>query len=67
MDFKEYKKAYIEQALALGISTNAIDIAIEFAEHLHNRKLPIIYDQQHFFQLVGYDELDLVKPFYVIV
>ena len=56
MDFKEYKKAYIEQALALGISTNAIDIAIEYAEHLHNRKLPIIYDQQHFFQLVGYDE-----------
>jgi len=56
MDFKEYKKAYIEQALAFGISTNAIDIAIEYAEHLHNRKLPIIYDQQHFFQLVGYDE-----------
>lgn len=56
MDFKEYKKAYIEQALALGVSANAIDIAIEYAEQLHNRKLPIIYDQQHFFQLVGYDE-----------
>ena len=56
MDFKEYKKAYTNQALALGVSLDAIEVAIEYAEQLHKKNLPIIYDQQHFFQLVGYDE-----------
>ena len=56
MDFKEYKKAYTNQALALGVSLNAIEVAIEYAEQLYKKNLPIIYDQQHFFQLVGYDE-----------
>lgn len=56
MDFKEYKKAYTKQALALGVSLDAIGVAMEYAEQLHKKNLPIIYDQQHFFQLVGYDE-----------
>ena len=56
MDFKEYKKAYTNQALALGVSLDAIEVAIEYAEQLYKKNLPIIYDQQHFFQLVGYDE-----------
>ena len=60
MDFKEYKKAYTEQALRLGVSTDAVDIAIKYAERLHNNKLPIIYDQQHFFQLVGYNEIYVI-------
>ena len=55
MDFKEYKKAFYDQALALGISPNAIDDILKYAEQLHKKDLPIIYDQQHFFQLVGYD------------
>ena len=32
MDFLEYKKAYTNQALALGVSLNAIEVAIEYAE-----------------------------------
>ena len=56
MDFKEYKKEYTKQALALGVSLDAIGVAMEYAEQLHKKNLPIIYDQQHFFQLVGYDE-----------
>lgn len=56
MDFKEYKKAYTKQALALGVSLDAVGVAMEYAEQLHKKNLPIIYDQQHFFQLVGYNE-----------
>lgn len=56
MDFKEYKKVYTKQALALGVSLDAIGAVMEYAEQLHKKNLPIIYDQQHFFQLVGYDE-----------
>ena len=32
MDFKEYKKAYTKQALALGVSLDAIGVAMEYAE-----------------------------------
>lgn len=56
MDFRTYKKAFRDQALALGISPDAIDDALTYAAQLHTKKLPIIYDQQHFYQLVGYAE-----------
>ena len=55
MDFIEYKKAFYDRASALGISPNAIDDTLKYAEQLHKKNLPIIYDQQHFCQLVGYD------------
>ena len=57
MDFKEYNKVFHDQAIALGISPNAIATTLKYAEQLHKKNLPIIYDQQHFCRLVGYDEV----------
>ena len=66
MDFKEYKKAYTKQALALGVSLDAIGVAMEYAEQLHTTKLDDIKldkdTNEIYYQLQGtYDKEEIIK------
>lgn len=54
MDFIKYKSDFEEAALLAGYTESEIHKLINYAEKLVNNKLPIIFDQKHFSELVGY-------------
>lgn len=52
--WNNYKKRFRESALASGFSDEEISTYLHYAKNLHQKKLPIIYDQTHLSLLVGY-------------
>jgi RNA-directed DNA polymerase len=52
--WNSYRKRFKETALANGYTQEAISKYLKYAKHLHQQKLPIIYDQEHLSLLVGY-------------
>lgn len=54
MNFEEYKNAYRVEASRLCLPDELIEFILGYAEILFNNGLPIIYDQEHFSNLVGY-------------
>ena len=61
MDFLKYKKEFTEKALKEGYQYDEIDILIKYAKKINDNDLPIIYDQEHFSRLVGYDYWFLIS------
>lgn len=53
--WNNYKKRFKESALASGYSDDEISAYLSYAKKLHQKNLPIIYDQTHLSLLVGYD------------
>lgn len=54
MDFNQYKSNFEEAALQAGYTEGEVCSFLEYAEKLRSRHLPIIFDQKHFSELVGY-------------
>lgn len=55
MDIKQYNKMYTEVALKQGVPEEEIKKALLYANNLQVQNLPVIYDQEHFSRIVGYD------------
>jgi len=55
MDWEEYKVKFEERALQKGMSSDDITECLSYAFNLHEKSLPIIYDQRHLSFLAGYD------------
>lgn len=55
MDIKTYIAKFSEVAQLQNLDTNRTKIYLSYAENLLNLGLPVIYDQEHFALLVGYD------------
>ena len=55
MDFLEYRNQFIDQARGLGYQDSEIENLLDYALSLHEKGLPIIYDQEHLSLLLGYD------------
>lgn len=55
MDFLEYRIQFIDQARGLGYQDCEIENLLDYALSLHEKGLPIIYDQEHLSLLLGYD------------
>ena len=53
--WNDYKKRFKESALASGYSDDEVSEYLIYAKNLHQKRLPIIYDQTHLSLLVGYD------------
>lgn len=51
--FDSYVGKFTRDARIAGLGADAIASCIKYAENLHARRLPIIYDQQHLSLLVG--------------
>lgn len=54
MDFEAYRVSFSNAASAAGAESDAILAALMYAENLHRRHLPIIYDAEHLSLLTGY-------------
>lgn len=54
MDFVKYKKAFIKEAKNRAIPDELVGDMIDYASILVANNTPIIFDQQHFSELVGY-------------
>lgn len=57
MEWQEYKKEFLEQALKKKKSPKYCEKWLEYAQSLFNQNLPIIYTRSHFCRLVGYEPL----------
>lgn len=55
MNWQDYATRFETAALAAGRSQDYIKRCLAYAHGLHERGLPIIYDQEHLAELVGYD------------
>ncbi len=55
MDWEQYKKRFIIEAGREGRNRFFIKNCLKYAKQLYEKKLPIIYDQEHFSSLVGYE------------
>lgn len=55
MNFTEYKIAFSAKAKEQAMPIDKIEALLKYAEGIHSKGLPIIYDQLHFSNLVGYD------------
>lgn len=55
MDFLEYRIQFIDQARGLGYQDSEIENLLDYAQSLHEKGLPIIYDQEHLSLLLGCD------------
>lgn len=69
-DWKTYTSSFRSQALSLNYNETEIRICLNYAHPLFEKKLPVIFDQEHLSYLVGY-HLDYLrgaiyntKPFY---
>ena len=54
MNFNQYKGDFEEAAFQAGYTEPEIRSLLEYARKLNNHNLPIIFDQKHFSELVGY-------------
>lgn len=55
IDFDQYKQAFSLIAGEMGYQKNEIEEMLQYAEHLNDQNLPIIFDQYHLSGLIGYD------------
>jgi RNA-directed DNA polymerase len=55
IDFNIYKNKFSDEAARLSFTDEEIKFFLNYAEKLNSQNLPIIFDQVHFSQLVGYD------------
>ena len=61
MLWKEYQYRFIKKAYKEGYSQSEIEICLNYAKNLFDKKFPIIYSQHHLSLLVGYSEDYLYK------
>lgn len=54
MDFELYSRLFEKKAAQEGYTPDEIDGLLVYAEGLNQNNLPIIYDQEHFARLVGF-------------
>lgn len=55
MDITQYHKQFKTAAFKQGYSEHDITQCLDYADNLYDNGLPIIYDQEHFSYLVGYE------------
>ena len=55
MDFAKYSKVFTIVAKKKNLSDKQIILLLNYAQKLNNKKLPIIYDIEHFSLLLGYN------------
>lgn len=60
IDFESYKQEFCLMAEEAGYQQGEIDEMLEYAAHLNEQDMPIIFDQYHFSRLVGYDYVYLL-------
>lgn len=53
-NFKDYKNKFTKKARESGFTERYIIRCLNYSENLYNKNLPIIYNYQHFSELVGY-------------
>ena len=58
--FDAYKQQFSQDAKGLGYSEDEIKDCLDYAEHLNEQGLPIIFDQYHLSLLTGYDYVYLL-------
>jgi RNA-directed DNA polymerase len=61
MNWIAYSTEFSKKAQANGYTQDDIDFYLSYGKNLFDKKLPIIYDQQHLSLLVGYQEEFLLK------
>lgn len=54
MDWQKYSNKFSEAAKANGLDEASVAACLAYAENLHRRNLPVIYDQKHISALTGY-------------
>lgn len=64
MNWKFYEKEFRIQAIQQGFDETYFLPLLEYASNLCQKKLPIIYDWEHFSLLVGYDSKYISGAFY---
>ena len=60
MDFNKYSFQFTQLAILNGYSTEYVDSCLRYAKNLVDNNLPIIYDSEHFSELVGF-KLSYIK------
>ena len=61
MEWQTYSDKFSEEAALNDFTKAEIEAYLNYAERLFKKKLPIIYDQEHFSHLVGYKYTYLIK------
>ena len=61
MKWETYSSNFSEKALESGYAKEEIEAFLSYAEPLFKKKIPVIYDQEHFSLLVGYKYEFLLK------
>lgn len=56
MDWELYKKRFIQKYSAKKINIDSQTVLLTYAKKLNDQNLPIIYNEEHFSFLVGYEE-----------
>ena len=54
-EWNNYRRQFVSEAKVNSFNTELINICLIYAKKLYDDKLPIIFDLEHFSQLVGYD------------
>lgn len=54
MKWDKYRQLYVKEAVNSNLSTETIDLLLGYAKVLFDKKVPIIFDEEHFSLLVGY-------------
>ena len=60
MDFDKYSFQFAQSAILNGYTTEYVDSCLKYAKSLADNNLPIIYDSEHFSELVGF-KLSYIK------
>lgn len=53
-EWRIYSASFFEEALDVGLTANEIEICLAYAQPIFERGLPVIYDNDHLSNLVGY-------------
>ena len=60
MEFDKYSFQFAQLAILNGYTTEYVDSCLKYAKKLADNNLPIIYDSEHFSELVGF-KLSYIK------
>lgn len=60
MEFDKYSFQFAQLAILNGYTTEYVDSCLKYAKKLVDNNLPIIYDSEHFSELVGF-KLSYIK------
>lgn len=61
MDFNKYSSQFKQLAILNDYTTEYVDSCLKYAKKLVDNNLPIIYDSEHFSELVGF-KLSYMSP-----